>query len=40
MKILIADDEPLARSRVRRIIEDMGQHDIVGVGVEDRLLVP
>jgi two-component system response regulator AlgR len=30
MKILIADDEPLARSRLRRIIEDMGQHDIVG----------
>ncbi|MGD8941448.1 MAG: LytTR family DNA-binding domain-containing protein [Gammaproteobacteria bacterium] len=30
MKILIADDEPLARSRLRRIIEDMGYHDIVG----------
>lgn len=30
MKILIADDEPLARSRLRRIIDDMGQHDIIG----------
>lgn len=30
MKILIADDEPLARSRLRRIIDDIGQHDIVG----------
>ncbi|WP_455204679.1 LytR/AlgR family response regulator transcription factor [Kaarinaea lacus] len=30
MKILLADDEPLARSRLRRIIEDVGQHDIIG----------
>jgi two-component system response regulator AlgR len=30
MKILIADDEPLARSRLRRIIDDIGHHAIVG----------
>lgn len=30
MKILIADDEPLARSRLRRVIEDIGHHSIVG----------
>jgi len=36
MKILIADDEPLARSRLRRILEDIGQHDIVGEAVNGK----
>jgi len=30
MKILIADDEPLARSRLISIIADMAQHEVVG----------
>ncbi len=30
MKILIADDEPLARSRLISIIGEMSQHDVVG----------
>ena len=30
MKILIADDEPLARSRLISIIGDMSQHEVVG----------
>ena len=36
MKILIADDEPLARSRLRRILEDIGQYDIVGEAVNGK----
>ena len=30
MKILIVDDEPPARERLRQLIEDTGQHEIVG----------
>lgn len=30
MNILITDDEPLARSRVRRLLEDDARYDIVG----------
>lgn len=30
MKILIVDDEPLARSRLRDLIEDLGGHQVVG----------
>jgi CheY-like chemotaxis protein len=30
LRILIVDDEPLARARVRRLLEDLGGHDIVG----------
>ncbi len=30
MKILIVDDEPPARERLRRLLEDVGDHDIVG----------
>lgn len=30
MKILIVDDEPLARSRLQDLIEDIGNHQVVG----------
>lgn len=30
MKILIVDDEPLARSRLRDLIDDIGNHEITG----------
>jgi len=30
MKILIVDDEPLARSRLRSLVEDSGKHEVVG----------
>lgn len=30
MKILIVDDEPLARSRLRDLLDDIGDHQIVG----------
>ena len=30
MKILITDDEPLARERMRRLLEESGEHMIVG----------
>lgn len=30
MKILIVDDEPLARSRLRDLLDDIGNHQIVG----------
>ena len=36
MNILIADDEPLARSRLRRIVEDMNQHTIVGEAADGK----
>ena len=30
MKILIVDDEPLARSRLRALVEDLQEHDVIG----------
>ena len=30
MKVLIVDDEPLARSRLRRMLENMADNDVVG----------
>ena len=30
MKILIVDDEPPARERLRQLLEDTGRHEIVG----------
>ena len=30
MKLIIADDEPLARRRLRDLIGDLGGHDIIG----------
>ncbi|QKT03698.1 response regulator transcription factor [Ectothiorhodospiraceae bacterium 2226] len=29
MRVLIADDEPLARARLRRLVEDLGEHVVV-----------
>jgi two-component system response regulator AlgR len=41
MKILIVDDEPLARKRLARLIEEIGRCDIIGAAVngKDALLV-
>lgn len=36
MNILIADDEPLARSRLKRIVEDLDQHIIVGEAADGK----
>ena len=30
MRVLIVDDEPLARSRLRRMLENMADIDVVG----------
>lgn len=30
MRVLIADDEPLARARLRRLVEELGGHVVVG----------
>lgn len=36
MKILIADDEAPARTRLRRLVEEIGGHDIVGEAANGR----
>ena len=36
MKILIIDDEPLARSRLRDLIDDIGGHEIIGEACNGR----
>lgn len=36
MKILIVDDEPLARSRLQDLIEDLGGHQVVGEAADGR----
>ena len=30
MKILIVDDEPLARSRLQDLLDDLGEHEVIG----------
>lgn len=39
MNILIVDDEPLARSRLRDLIEDLGGHQVVGEADNGRTAV-
>lgn len=39
MKILIVDDEPLARSRLRSLVEDSGKHEVVGEAENGRSAV-
>lgn len=36
MKVLITDDEPLARQRLRRLLEDLGGVDVVGEAANGR----
>lgn len=36
MRVLIADDEPLARQRLRDLLEDIGGHEIVGEAANGR----
>lgn len=36
MKLLIADDEPLARRRLRDLIADIGGHEVVGEAADGR----
>ncbi len=38
MKLIIADDEPLARRRLRDLIGDLGGHDIVGEAGDGKVL--
>lgn len=39
MKVVIADDEPLARSRLRRLLEEIAQYDLVGEASTGRALL-
>ena len=39
MKILIVDDEPLARSRLRALVQDLQEHEVVGEAENGRAAV-